>query len=696
MKNALTLVVLLLLGWVFAASQAHAQGTMCYAAPGGNDSSDGSYWAFAKADIMACYDALPADGGTIFVRDGGRGRGVPACKPSDPPGCGIWLMGQYDPRYSSPPPGWRRIKATVSIMGVGGTSSGPFTLGNQVGVQAGGKDVNHPSIWISGGNGQQPMTFQNLSIGSCVPLRMGVDSTGNINTVETWAMRFLNDHFSTTLMTGCGPAAFIGSAGGWIFFEDSQFVGNWSEYVKISSVSRSSNVTTVTASAKLPGSWVTGMLGGITGVADSSFNAGKATFTVTGPNTFSYQNPGPPLSSKGGGAVSDQGQALVINPGRTAGTGLIYLTNTFLNLGGIKLYSGTNVGEVYVDNLLQESGESPAVWVASCDYTTRVTVKNVENADPAYGYPNVQAAANCPADQIILQNVQTSKGPALLLGGSVWDHQNVTPLEDGQYGIFNGYLLAQTNAARRGFGPVNSRFPNLARQDLSKLAIGGVTFAPLTAPDGTMEAVSVKTQGSHAVIPLFSQNLPVSPGDVFVCGAWVKALNGGYWSSTSSPWPMCHFTDIREVGEAWRIGQGSMTVTNGEWDWIWQAWRASYAPVASGAFEFLVQIGADSPIGIFAPVVIHIPAGTVSDNEAIEFAQTLQTFRDDATPGQVSLLRGEQFKADSLQVGSGGTITSGDGPPKGSAPSGSIYLRRDGASGSTFYIYENGAWKAQF
>ena len=103
-----------------------------------------------------------------------------------------------------------------------------------------------------------------------------------------------------------------------------------------------------------------------------------------------------------------------------------------------------------------------------------------------------------------------------------------------------------------------------------------------------------------------------------------------------------------------------------------------------------------SPITVFAPVLIHIPAGTITDNDAIELAQNLQTYRDDAIAGQVSLLRGEQFKADSIQVGDGPVISSGVGPPKGSAAPGSIYLRRDGGGGSTFYIYEKEGWKAQF
>ena len=96
----------LLLSMTLMSARARAQAPICYAAPGGNDLNDGSYWAFAKADVMACYDALPPRGGTIFVADNASNRRtVPACKSTDPPGCGIWILGQGDPNYATLPAG---------------------------------------------------------------------------------------------------------------------------------------------------------------------------------------------------------------------------------------------------------------------------------------------------------------------------------------------------------------------------------------------------------------------------------------------------------------------------------------------------------------------------------------------------------------------------------------------------------------
>ena len=77
----------------------------------------------------------------------------------------------------------------------------------------------------------------------------------------------------------------------------------------------------------------------------------------------------------------------------------------------------------------------------------------------------------------------------------------------------------------------------------------------------------------------------------------------------------------------------------------------------------------------------------------------LQGYRADATPGQVSVMSGEQFKADSIQVGPGiaPVITSGYGVPTVAcvAPSGCLYLRLDGSAGATLYVFEGTAWTAK-
>jgi hypothetical protein len=197
--------LLILFSTTLAPIQVRAQSPICYAAPSGNDLNDGSYWAFAKADLMACYDALPSGGGTIFFRDSGvKGQVTPACRPMDPPGCGILIVAPSDPNYSRPPAGWRRVKGPVAFIGMAGTKSPAFGHGGQAGIQAGGKDPDHPAIWLSGA---LSITFENLApVYACVPARIGIDSTGNRSSPPSasWNLYYGNVVLKTLNSVGCG------------------------------------------------------------------------------------------------------------------------------------------------------------------------------------------------------------------------------------------------------------------------------------------------------------------------------------------------------------------------------------------------------------------------------------------------------------------------------------------------------------
>ena len=362
---------------------------------------------------------------------------------------------------------------------------------------------------------------------------------------------------------------------------------------------------------------------------------------------------------------------------------------------GSKVYSERSGSGLYAENLLQESGVSPGIWVASCVAPMYGNFKNITIAD-AWG-PYAGVRVDCPpffANQIMVESAGVD-GPATLLGGAGPSTSGENPLLEGQQGIANGYVLAQTNVARRGFGPVNSRFPNLISLAEPLECGPPLTCTAAEAPDGTHDATFVTSKNLVGLNFYFNLSQPVAAGDVFIYGAWLKTLKPpGFFSNATTPLN-CSFVNGLKMANAWAIGHGSPQVANGEWDWIWGAFKVAYASAPKGELVFSSNVG-DKGIGFYAPVLIRIPSGAVTDNEAIEYAETLQAFRHDAQPGQVSLLPGEQFKADSIQVGEGPIVTSGLGPPKDPAAVGSIYLRRDGTAGSTFYIFEKDGWKAQF
>jgi hypothetical protein len=437
---------------------------------------------------------------------------------------------------------------------------------------------------------------------------------------------------------------------------------------------------------------------GIVGVRDPSFNGGKLAATMTGTHTFTYRQKGPDAKSTGGLASSDRAQAIVMSPeGGGPGVGLLYIRNAFFDIGGVKLYAGADGTGVEVENVLQEAGVNPIVWYASCITPTYGSLKNLTVADPQASFAAVRVdCAQAYGNSITVENAGTAEGPATLLGGTTPASGTQNPLLSGQQGIVNGYLVGQTNAARRGFGPVASPFANLIISPGPYACKGGGrTCTPGSAPDGTINATYITATSLSSYNFYLNDKQPVVAGDIFICASWVKSLNPpGYQSNATTPLN-CNF--LGGTYNAWQVGQASATaLSNGEWDWNWTAFKISYASASKEELVYGANLNSGRGVGVYAPIIVRIPSGTVADNEAIEFAQTMQTYRSDATPGQVSLLPGEQFKADSIQVGNGPTITSGLGPPKGAASQGSIYLRRDGPPGSILYIYEKDGWKAEF
>ncbi|HEV2382721.1 MAG TPA: hypothetical protein VG206_23385 [Terriglobia bacterium] len=686
MGRSLVLVVLLM-ELALTAARARAQSPICYAAPGGNDLADGSYWAFAKADIMSCYDALPPTGGVIWLMESGVGEGVRACKPTDPPGCGIWIMGQGDPNYAHPPAGWRRRKTTVAIMGVAGGSATVLQRTPQVTISAGsGADTNHPAIWLSS---VEAMTFENLSIAyPGVAVKLSIDSNGNRNgDGGSQQIEFKNVSAHINQSAGMGPAVDVGSNTFWVWFRDFSLSGNAAEfaYVAPDGLARSSGTVTVRTKAAHP--FGVGERVGIVGAADATFD-GTFTLTATTPTSFTYRQAGLNARSGGGAASSDKNNAVVMDPG--SGTGAnIYFQDGIVTSGGIKDYPGYSGIGLTVQNLNQEDGDAPAVWIANCVDPTFASVLNVQPADTVVSVPGLRVDCERSfAGEIVAQDTSVD-GPATLAGVAGPSDRTVQPSLYSQAGVYGGHVIGQTDDARRGFGPVAARWPNLAKQVVTNWgnrACNGVTTpVSVTAPDGTASAGKATSTACF-----FSGTAPIGAGDWVIAGAWVRSESSGFVGGN----PLT----FQCMGCTMSPSAGYMHPTfgeRGEWQWVWGLFNILSAPNLPQVY-FYGSASSSLPADFFAPVLIDIPARTVTPNEAAEMALHLQSYRDDAAAGQVSLLRGEQFRADSIQVGDGPTISSGTGVPKGSASPGSIYLRRDGRAGSALYIYEGGAWKAQF
>ncbi len=416
---------------------------ICYASPRGNDAADGLTIRSAKHDVMSCYDAIPA--GSILLLDGGRAVPLRACPQRDPAGCGIWIMGPADPNYAHPPAGWRKEKP-ISFVG-GMSTGGESSPGYQTNIASGGSDSKHPGIWLSSAD---RITFENISITTCLPAVVGTDSSGNPASGQAQDNVFDNVSFWASTSVGCGPGMLIGSSSSRNFIRHSQLRGSTLEHALAASISRRSNIVTFTAMAILPSSWKTGMVVGVVGAQDPSFDGGDFTITVSGARTFTYTQNGPNATSSGGIAASDGNQAIVVNPQGAKGNSL-YADDLSLYDGAIKVYPGTSGTTLDVEKVVQEHGSGPAVWIASCDPSMNVTAWDIRNAEEGASGKIAGVRSDCaknlqgPANRMLIQKASVEV-PATQRGAAGPARTTATPPPTDQQSSLKGRLGGQMTA----------------------------------------------------------------------------------------------------------------------------------------------------------------------------------------------------------------------------------------------------------
>lgn len=556
----------------------------------GNDNNDGLSWGTAKASVMAAYDALPAYGGTIYIMAGPGGDASASFIPSTgTPGQGIWIMGATDPNYASPPPGWRRVKPNVNFIGVAGTSHQANAHdGGQVGILA-GTSRNQPCIWLSGVGG--PLLFQNLKCqypGRAVVVGETSNNLRN-GSGAVAGVTFDNVAGAVQGVPGNGPSVDITGGSFWLYFNDCVFGGN-------------------------------------------------------------YQAPS---------VLDNQHAAMLIDGTGNAGNGLIFITNLNTGGGGIKFIPGANGGSLTVNGMTEEGDGGngpdipPAIYVTYTDNFTTFDFENIAIADPGpSGAEAVFIGGNGPPGAVVASgnlsgsgNVPSAVvGPATVMGEYPNEVANApeTPAQMGQVGFFNGYVVGQTDAARWNFSPVAIRFPNIASQVPTQWQPQpGISVTPgVTAPDGTANAGRA-VDGSQQIenLMFFNQNITVAVGDYFIGGVWIQSLaSDGKFASSAT-------TDINLGGAFSSSGSlnGAVSSAVGLWSWQWFIYKVTAVSDIPTFVEFAASVGPESPIEAYAPILMHIPSGAVSDAEAYEIATNLTSYPDGLPSGTVATLRGQQF-----------------------------------------------------
>lgn len=597
--------------------------SIMFVSSGGSDSNDGLTWQTAKKTVYNAILSLP--GGNATTLTAGTGIVYFSSGSSATPfsNTGLWLMGADDPNFLSPPTGWIKIPnnfGSLSVIGIPTVNSGAnphlgraFLNGPNTNA-----DKNHPGVWLSAV--QSLLYFENIAVANFLSRCwvIGEDSNnGRTGNGECAGISFKNcsGSLQTTAST-FGPCWDITGGSFWIFLVDCSGQGN-------------------------------------------VITAGPSTITAA---TFLIDGVG------------------------NSGTGLIFfqgLTNT--SQGGIILRCGSNGGSVFVDGITQEGSFSasspvqPCVWITS-DGANANAIARIDNAEIADGGSNpMPAVQNDGGSSAIFvtnpvgQTINT-QGKMTVFGEyqNNLQNQTVSTFRQKQAGFTGGWgsafykVYGIKDDARRNFMGL-SRFTNTAKQQTSSWVAtsGSVTLTTgITAPDGTSNAGRISnSSGVLEGVYLNGSvqvNISFSVGDWVIIGCWVRSNSG------NGPIQLPVFASLVTVGFApSTINAGSWIQGDGEWQWVTGLAKVSATGSNPCAVEFLAATDNVHVLDLYAPVFIHIPTGTISDNEVYEVAMALTSFRDDAPIGSVSLPRGEIFMSDGLQMPKITTSASAPGAEMG-------------------------------
>jgi hypothetical protein len=524
---------------------------------------------------------------------------------------GIWLMGPKDPNYNRPPAGWLQCNGcTVNVLGVPNYASGPNGHKNKV-----------LALWGGGSDRDHPAIWLSATQQPIYIANFGIQYPGRAVVIGECSNR---------LRTGnCGVSGVV--------------------------LENVSAIINATASN-----------GPCTDITGGSFWIWMRDYGCAG-NAYRAK----------GGPTANNSAAILIDGTSNVGNGLIQVSDANLAGGGIKVIPGSNGSQVYFRNVIQEGDFShalpPTVWITSWSSFVDAVLDNIQTADST-GTPVVIENDGGGTRGPTVINSEYVTGPGTIINPAYFNSTTVSPKRQRETGFFNNYVEGETDVARRISGLVPSRFENKAATNPSRWSLvlsRGVLKSGVTDPYGGTGAATV-TSTSSGTDP---QNLqmgtctPYTPtaGDWIVVGVWGKNIGPTYVTVNAS----CFGYGFPAVSATYT--NPGLQAGDGQWQYQWQAYKVSGGAVTNinAGIPFTVAGGA---VTLYAPVLYIIPAGTLSDNEVLEFASNMNSVDSSCEVGQICNVAGHP-----LVVSSYGTLSNCSSislPAKcGHAPAGSFVLR---------------------
>jgi hypothetical protein len=329
-------------------------------------------------------------------------------------------------------------------------------------------------------------------------------------------------------------------------------------------------------------------------------------------------------------------------------TGLFVVDNCVFNGGGIRYYCGTTTwGFVVRDLTLEGDFVNPVDTPIDIKEATKygsVIIDMIEVADaPGTGASVKVTPADVPPDMVLVRRASL-EGPGTILGNHSVGEAISTPAGERQQGFWQGRVAAQHDSARRAFSPTAARFANLAPQDVSTWAAksGSATVTTgKSAPDGSTNAAELTSAGGVVNKEIFRGGQTFAVGDWIIAGVWLRGVNtaNGPLNALIATTSVVITLDLTQSGS---FVLASPAIGDGEWEWVCRAGKI-LSGSGAGDLVMALQCEPNKPTQFYAPMLLRIPNGTVSDNEALEYAQHLQSYPSAAPVGHVSTLRGQKL-----------------------------------------------------
>jgi hypothetical protein len=217
---------------------------------------------------------------------------------------------------------------------------------------------------------------------------------------------------------------------------------------------------------------------------------------------------------------------------------------------------------------------------------------------------------------------------------------------------------APLDSKRIGFAPTAARFANLASQDTSGwsgLPGQATVTTGVKAPDGTTAAATLSV-GSPVIGGRFvySSNRTLKVGDRLVVGVWVRAVSLDSGSSAQPSISLDGQAIARITADD--PTQGYQFDVDGlnyrdlkasdkadtQWEWVTTAIKVVTAPsTPTATVKFELQVSNGRTLAFYAPLLHHVVADEMTDDEAASFLQNLYSVPDGVPVGAVALLRGQ-------------------------------------------------------